>query len=592
MMGFTVHPEEDVYMDGGISGMEDERPEFRVLMLKIFSPERLYEALFVNDISRVSRSTGSYINYEEIFAEEGIELISLMDPPSNTPAKIDTGRRMKAVMNEAQVVDSAVKTRNSQMFAVEMGFYIGWIQPFGYRKKKVMWRGKEHTKLEPDPETWPHLLHIIEMAKTGYSLSQIRQYTDKAGLRHPAENIAFKKRGRVGQRGTGQFENGNLSYLLKHKALLGCTFRGGAHSGTEILRKSEEVICRGAHKAAMTWEERELIINNLASRRREVKNPRTHRSPNPLSGRTVCGICNATMQMHTDQGTQRLICANKKNRKKGEPGWCPNPSVRLDLLMERTTEAIMGHILTPKVLQQQVNMVAKENREFVANEKNREKQIVKRIQKLDQETGNFLAAIAKYGPNNPAYDEEIKWRQEEKKLLQRERDMITSGLQEVLAFINEPDRIVENALNIRTYLDTEDQHSQKELLNSLIRKVPIVNKMATLYYTVPLPRNRTEDPILLEKISLDRNKTCPFVAHTGMWMRQLSSRCTGHFGIFTLTSRRCLAAGRRGSTAVIISRPCWYSLGSGATLRTCRRRFRGQPEGCSGFSPILPGTMR
>ena len=32
--------------------------------------------------------------------------------------------------------------------------------------------------------------------------------------------------------------------------------------------------------------------------------------------------------------------------------------------------------------------------------------------------------------------------------------------------------------------------------------------------------------------------------------------------------------------------------GSGATLRTCRRRFRGQPEGCSGFSPILPGTMR
>ena len=52
--------------------------------------------------------------------------------------------------------------------------------------------------------------------------------------------------------------------------------------------------------------------------------------------------------------------------------------------------------------------------------------------------------------------------------------------------------------------------------------------------------------------------------------------------------------GRRETrgTACIISRPCWYSPGSGATLRTCRRRFRGQPEGCSGFSLILPGTMR
>ena len=54
--------------------------------------------------------------------------------------------------------------------------------------------------------------------------------------------------------------------------------------------------------------------------------------------------------------------------------------------------------------------------------------------------------------------------------------------------------------------------------------------------------------------------------------------------ISTLTSRRCLAAGRRGSTAVIIcgnceTRPCWYSLGSGATLRTCRRT-----RGITGFS--------
>ena len=44
-----------------------------------------------------------------------------------------------------------------------------------------------------------------------------------------------------------------------------------------------------------------------------------------------------------------------------------------------------------------------------------------------------------------------------------------------------------------------------------------------------------------------------------MW--RLSSRCTGPFRIFTLTSRRCLAAGRRGTTAAIISRPCWCSPG-------------------------------
>ena len=37
-------------------------------------------------------------------------------------------------------------------------------------------------------------------------------------------------------------------------------------------------------------------------------------------------------------------------------------------------------------------------------------------------------------------------------------------------------------------------------------------------------------------------------------MRRLSSRFTGPSRIFTLTSLRCLAAGRRGTTAVITSR--------------------------------------
>ncbi len=519
LMGFTVG-DEDVFLDDGVSGMTDDRPGFKGLLLKIFSPERRYKAIIVTDISRLSRSSSSYFEYEEIFAEEGIELISLMEPPSNPQVKIDSNRRMKAVMNEDQVVNVAVKTRASQMMAVEAGFYIGWVAPFGYRKKKAMWRGEEHTKLERDPETWPHLLHIKDMAKTNCTLSQIRQYLEGTGLKHPAGSIDKKKnqQEKGGKRGTGRWTNDNASYLLKHLALLGWTFRGGEHSGSKILHKSDQVICRDAHEAAMTEEERELIIRNLASRRREVKNSRIHRSPNLMGELTACGMCGATMRMHTENGTQRLICANRREYKKGEANWCPNPSVRLDVLMERVIDALLGHILTPKVLQHQVRLVAKENRGFAATQESRKKQLEKRIQKLEQEIGNFMAAIAEYGPSNPGYGREIDRRQEETALLQRERDMISSELQKKLAFVNEPDRIVENGLNMRTYLETEDQHSLKEMLKSLIRKASIVNRVATLDYTVPLPRNRTEEPILMEKLGLDK-KTCPSVGLTGVRAR-------------------------------------------------------------------------
>ena len=512
LLGFIVE-DDDIYLDEGISGMTDDRSACRKVMLKVFSPERPYEAVIVTDLSRLTRSSRGYINYEEIFAEEGIQLISHMDPPSNGQAKIDTNRRMTAVMNERQVVVTAEKTRNSQMLVVEMGFYIGWVAPFGYRKKKVMWRGAEHTVLEPDPETWPHLLHVKEMAKDNYTLSQIRQYLDSTGLRHPAEKIPNKKRG--GKRGTGRWTNSNVSYLLKNPVLLGWTLRGGKGSGSKLLHKSEQVICRNAHEAAMTEEERELILRNLAGRTREVKSPRSNRSPNRMSGKVVCGLCGATMRMHTEDGKQRLICANKRDHRKGEPLWCPNQMVGLDILVEKTIEAILGHILTPKVMRQQVELVAEENGKLAAHERSRKEPIEKRIKQLDKEIANFMAAIAEYGPTNPAFGREIDRRQEEKELLERQRKQIDSELEEKLVFINDQERIVENALSLRTYLESEDPHDLTEMLNSLIRKVSIVNKVATLHYLVPLPRNQTADPILMERLNLDQ-KTCPSVPLTGI----------------------------------------------------------------------------
>ena len=88
-----------------------------------------------------------------------------------------------------------------------------------------------------------------------------------------------------------------------------------------------------------------------------------------------------------------------------------------------------------------------------------------------------------------------------------------------------------------------------------------------------------------------------------MWMRQLSNRCTGHFGIFTLTSRRCLAAGRRGSTAVIISKALLVQSGERrnaenlsetvpGSARGMQRFLTDSPEGCSGDDEAIIGRLQ
>ena len=524
-LGYTVG-DDDIYMDGGVSGMTVDRAAFKALMLKLFSLERPYEAVGLTDIGRLSRDSAGYIDYEEIFADAAIELISLMEPSGDPEVKINTNRRMKAVMNESWVVESAKKTRSSQMFAVDLGFYIGWTRPFGYQKKKVLWRGGEHTKLEPHPKEWPHLLHIKEMAKDNYTLREILAYLQSTGLKHPAAETGRKNNGKVGSRGNGKWTTDNTSYLLtKNKALLGWTARGGKGSGSKILHESQELICRDAHQAAMTEEEREQIKRNLASRSRQTKSPegqensnqqkspRSHGSPNPLGGILVCEMCGSNIQLHTSKGIPRLKCANQRNYTKDHPNWCPNPPVRLDVFVTKTLRALLGHILTKPVLRRLISMVVKENRDFVTLQMNRKKEIEKRLTELEREIENLVNAVAA-GDASLAFKGGIKQREEEKELLERENETISAELEDKLVFLNDPDKIIENALKIRTYLETENQHNVAQMMQSLIKKASILNRTVTLEYKLPLPRNGTEESILTERLKLDK-KSCPSVGHTG-----------------------------------------------------------------------------
>ena len=491
----------DVFVDLAVSGSTTERPQFKAMMTKVFSPKKPYIAVIVNDLGRFTRNTEDYIQYEKLFADAGVELISLMDPPPSD-AKIDTNRRMRTVMNEDQCVISAQKTRAGQFLATELGFFIGIHPPFGYLKVKVIWGNKEHTKLVPDPENWHNLLWIIDMAKRKYTLGEIIVELVSAGVRRPDG---------------GEWTHDCLSRLLRHTALLGWTSRGW-RSESRFLHKAEVVVCKDAHPAALTEEEREQIIQLLENRNRQAKPARSNRSSNPVSDRCVCGVCGNSMQVHDDGKHIRLMCVKNRRTKRlkpdGKPERCPNKSVRLDVFIEKTIEAIMNHILTRPVLRRQIKLVESANKDAIAEHEEGRKRIKKRRTALAKEIANIVGNIAKYG-GSKTLRIELDKREEEDGLLQAQLEMMQENIRNALEFINDPELTIANALNLRTYLESEDPHDLKVLLVSLINRASFLNKKVTLEYVVPLPKNGTEEPILSELITLDP-KTCPSVLRAGM----------------------------------------------------------------------------
>ena len=367
---------------------------------------------------------------------------------------------------------------------------------------KVIWGNKEHTKLVPDPENWHNLLWIIDMAKRKYTLGEIIVDLVSAGVRRPDG---------------GEWTHDCLSRLLRHTALLGWTSRGW-RSESRFLHKAEVVVCKDAHPAALTEEEREQIIQLLESRNRQAKPARSNRSSNPVSDRCVCGVCGNSMQVHDDGKHIRLMCVKNRRTKRlkpdGKPERCPNKSVRLDVFIEKTIEAIMNHILTRPVLRRQIKLVESANKDAIAEHEEGRKRIKKRRTALAKEIANIVGNIAKYG-GSKTLRIELDKREEEDGLLQAQLEMMQENIRNALKFINDPELTIANALNLRTYLESEDPHDLKMLLVSLINRASFLNKKVTLEYVVPLPKNGTEEPILSELITLDP-KTCPSVLRTGM----------------------------------------------------------------------------
>ena len=57
-----------------------------------------------------------------------------------------------------------------------------------------------------------------------------------------------------------------------------------------------------------------------------------------------------------------------------------------------------------------------------------------------------------------------------------------------LDFLNRPELIISNALDVRTYLESDDPQTVRNFLRSFIKKVTINNQwQGTIYYTIPLP---------------------------------------------------------------------------------------------------------
>ena len=147
---------------------------------------------------------------------------------------------------------------------------------------------------------------------------------------------------------------------------------------------------------------------------------------------------------------------------------CPGKNVRLDILVPRVVAALLERILTEQTLRQQIALVAENNREFLEKQQAARKTLQKNIEGTKKQISNLVDAIEKRG-GNPQIYERLDERESEMNQLVVQLEGLDETFQDHLEFLNNPERIVSCALDLRTYIESDDPETVRMFILSFVK---------------------------------------------------------------------------------------------------------------------------
>ena len=473
------------------SAATDDRAVFQEMRSLAISPEHPVDAIFFNDLSRAFRDDEDFYINRRVFREAGVEIYTYEEGHLTEDDDSQLRFGFKSLVNSLVPRKTARETRRGQFGATNLGYYIG-PDVFGYEKYKVVdedatdtKKPVEHTKLRPHPTQWEHLLTMCRMALENRTPQRIADHLNALGVK--------TTKGK-------EWNEGSVLYVLRNPICRGKTHRG-AHSKSRYLDRSQRARKENAHEAAMSDEDYETIEELIRLRTTYQGGPRVHSSPNPLSDHVICGICGWNMTLSRSKGITRLICSNKrKNKVKA----CPAENVRLDVLVPRVTAALLDRIITEQTLRQQVTLVAETNREFLEEKQAARVTIQKNIKGTQTQISRLIDTIENRG-GNPQIYERLDKRENEIRQLEVRLDGLDETFQDQLEFLNNPERIIACALDLRTYIESEDPEIARTFILSFVKKVVVLKKQATIHYTIPVPRGRRGNAEPTDTVNLEKN---------------------------------------------------------------------------------------
>lgn len=191
------------FVDSGVSGASEERPEFDKLIYNDDYANPPIEAVVVAKSDRIARDIMVYYYYKHELLKKDIKLISVAE---DFGAMGEYGAMFEAfiaVMAELERANIRKRMMGGRMVKARAGGYAGGKVPYGYRANK------ETHALEIDEEEASAVRVIFEHPET--SLRVMAAYLDRCGYK-PRKGTRWSASSIQGIKANREFYEGNYRY--------------------------------------------------------------------------------------------------------------------------------------------------------------------------------------------------------------------------------------------------------------------------------------------------------------------------------------------------------------------------------------------
>lgn len=380
------------FVDAGITGRIEERPEFIRLRKLITSGKAAFHAVIVWRSNRFARSLRIAQGFRYQLASKGLDLLSVTEPNIGGPVgKLMSG--MMDLFNEYVSEQIGEDVCRGMKASAAEGYAQGGQPPFGYRKVPMMTDGGAIKKrLAPDPLEAPILREIYEMYASGKGLYVICR--------------TFRDRGIKGRTGRpfDQATVYNILFWNRPYYLGNLVF----NRSKTMLRKrvyerpeSEWIVAEGVHEPLITQELSDAV--DRARKAAPSMKAQIENGESPLLGGLVrCGICGALFRSlrarsgKPERGVKHryYFCPKRKNSTvKNRTDLCSNIYLRAEIIEPHVVKEIRALFTGKRAVKRMLKEVEERRRDEDKARGIRIEDLRKEESEVQRRKGNLLDAV-------------------------------------------------------------------------------------------------------------------------------------------------------------------------------------------------------